>query len=600
MSGVFEGLLRTTLRAEQANPQAMVATYVPVQGVTDALLSSDDHVVVGVRGTGKTHALRYLAAKIADDGLGIPVRSDLRMMWDDPFPLGDPPQLTTQRARSVVSAVLEDIIAQVSEVLTAPGAPAIAVGAAEAVDELSEAVALATTRPTEGTAGDVWGRVAQSIDALAARLPGGRIWLLIDEWDSLEGEIVGDVASLLTRVAHDCASLTVKCTADATRRERTPALPGARLDLDEALAFERSPGDGEKFCEELLFRRIRLETADLDRSVLPRAIFADQDTARTLVLASHGVPRELLNLATLAASCGEGRAISTAGVFRAAEESYARDKRPMLPPYLETDLVLRWVYEQGEDNGRPRTFSLSDFAGRSPLIGALEAHRVLRRVRSPADGDIAPEAVRAYRMDVGCYRVLRSRNGPEPEAISRPAPQGTLTPDVIHMFERLLDEQHPEEVYQAFLTKHPILLEPHASEIHPKLRLGAEHVTDFAIRAHDGRWLLVEIEKPQDRPLTRGNDLSSAFTHGFGQVIDWLTWVDQNVAYAQRTMPGIAGARGRLIMGRRSHMTPKAEAKVRTFCVHNAAVEWVAFDDLAAGARTLYRNMHGVDVPGPD
>ncbi len=200
-------------------------------------------------------------------------------------------------------------------------------------------------------------------------------------------------------------------------------------------------------------------------------------------------------------------------------------------------------------------------------------------------------------MDLGCYRVLQSRHDAEPEAVPRPAPQGALTPDVIHAFEQLLSESHPEETYQTFLAKHPILLEPHASEIHPKLRLGAEHVTDFAIRTHDGRWLLVEIEKPQDRPVTQRHELSSDFTHAFGQVIDWLTWVDHNIAYAQRAMPGIAGARGRLIMGRRSTMTRKAEAKIRTFCLYNAAVEWVAFDDLVAGARMLYRNVHGVDLP---
>jgi hypothetical protein len=76
--------------------------------------------------------------------------------------------------------------------------------------------------------------------------------------------------------------------------------------------------------------------------------------------------------------------------------------------------------------------------------------------------------------------------------------------------------------------------------------------------------------------------------------------VDENIAYAQRAMPGIVGARGRLIMGCRSQMTRKAEAKVRTFCLRNAAVEWVAFDDLAASARMLYRNMHGIDLPPAD
>jgi hypothetical protein len=603
MSATFKESLLATLRAERAEATDIDATYVPVQGITDALLSSDDHIVVGSRGTGKTHALRHLGSQLAQGALGVPVRSDLRLTWDDSFPSVGLPPLTTERAENVVSAILEDIVAQILDFVTVPGGPASGAAALDTIDDLSQTVALAA-RETQRASADVWARVGASIDAVAATLPGGRLWLLIDEWDSLEDEIAGDVAGVLTRIAHDCDSLTIKCAAGASIGKRTPLLPGTRLDLDEALSVDCSPGDAQQFCEELLFRRIGSQTDGLDRTVLREMLFADSQAGHALSIASNGLPRDLLNLAMRAASYDDAQSISTAGVLRAAEEFYDRDKRHMLPPYLETDLILRWVFERGDDDGRPRAFTLPEFASGSPLLDELEGIRVLRRVPSPHRVNVTPDAGRAYRMDLGCYRVMQSRQGAEPEAEadadSRSAPQDALAPDVIHMYERLLEEQHPEETYQTFLAEHPILLDPQASEIHPKLRLGAEHVTDFAIRAHDDRWLLVEIEKPRDRPVTQGHELSAAFIHAIGQVNDWLTWVDENIAYAQRAMPGIVGARGRLVMGRRSQMTRKAQAKIRTFCLHNAAFEWVAFDDLAAGARKLYRNVHGIDLPPTD
>ena len=219
MSGAFERLLRPMLRAERADRSTAAASYVPVRGVTDALLSSDHHVLVGSRGTGKTHALRYLEAELTRSTLGIPVRSDLRLTWDDPFPLAVPPPLTTERARDIVSSILEDIVVQVSELVTAPDGPVTDAAAVEAAGALSEIVALVGRR-TERPSDHVWARVAQSIDVVAATLPGHRLWLLIDDWDSLAVEIAGDVARLLTRIAQDCGALTIKCAAGLAARQR--------------------------------------------------------------------------------------------------------------------------------------------------------------------------------------------------------------------------------------------------------------------------------------------------------------------------------------------------------------------------------------------
>ena len=408
MASAIHGLLRTTLRAERERASALVATYVPLKGVTDALLSPEHHVIVGHRGTGKTHALRYLEAQVVHRGLGVPIRSDLRLVWEHPFPSDGPPPLTTERAERVVSALLEDIVAQVSEVITAPDGPIHALAAADAIDALSENVALAAAGIAERAGGEIWACISESIDVLAAALPGRRLWLLIDGWDTLDMGIADDFSWLLERLVGGSRSLTVKCATLSTARELTPTLSQGRIDLNGALSFYQDPVRAGAFCEELLFRRLLHQTASTDRSALRQALFPDADSVRTLAQASNGAPRDALNLAILAASRGEDGSISPAAVRMAAAEHYARNRAPFLPPHLEVDLLLRWIHGLGDDHGSPSMFVLSSAAARSPLIEALEAGRVLCRVPSPESADDEQEPDLAFRLDLGCYLALRS------------------------------------------------------------------------------------------------------------------------------------------------------------------------------------------------
>lgn len=167
-----------------------------------------------------------------------------------------------------------------------------------------------------------------------------------------------------------------------------------------------------------------------------------------------------------------------------------------------------------------------------------------------------------------------------------------LTRATLEEFADLIRRQAAEERYQEFLKAHPVLLDPLAAEIIPKQRLGIDYATDFAVRSHDDRWLLVEIEKPQDDLFTEGNDFRSGFTHAFGQVLDFQHWVDDNVAYAQKLMPQITAPRGLLVMGLRSNLTEAQQAKLRRFVDNSRRIEVVTYDDLLARATSLYENLY--------
>lgn len=167
-----------------------------------------------------------------------------------------------------------------------------------------------------------------------------------------------------------------------------------------------------------------------------------------------------------------------------------------------------------------------------------------------------------------------------------------LSPSLLDEFETLIAADLREEEYQQFLTEHPALLDPLAAEVLPRQRLGTEYATDYAVRRHDDRWLLVEIERPQDRIFTIGNDFQARFTHGYGQVLDFQQWVDEHRPYAEAAMPSIVVPRGLLVIGRRSELTQRQTKKLAQLVSNSARIDVVTFDDLLQQARTVYTNLH--------
>lgn len=72
----------------------------------------------------------------------------------------------------------------------------------------------------------------------------------------------------------------------------------------------------------------------------------------------------------------------------------------------------------------------------------------------------------------------------------------------------------------------------------PQKRLGGEFIPDFVIADVDSlgvRWLLVELETPKSGIyLKDGSALDKFAREGVDQIIDWRSWMMNNIAYAQR------------------------------------------------------------------
>ena len=138
---------------------------------------------------------------------------------------------------------------------------------------------------------------------------------------------------------------------------------------------------------------------------------------------------------------------------------------------------------------------------------------------------------------------------------------------------------------------YPVFLEPLATKIYDKQRLGDDLITDFVIQTLEDKYVLVEIEKPQDLIFTKQNDFSAKFTHAYGQVLDFLAWIDSNIAYAQTKLPNICLPSGLLVIGQSSALNPDQKKKLEYFNTLNTRIKVITYDEVLLNAQRLYKNI---------
>jgi hypothetical protein len=181
----------------------------------------------------------------------------------------------------------------------------------------------------------------------------------------------------------------------------------------------------------------------------------------------------------------------------------------------------------------------------------------------------------------------------------KPLPLGVLDnlEKILDEYECLIDDvDMPEEKLQSFLTEHPVLLTPVFDQVIPKQQIGCgkEYETDFVIRQEADRYLVVEIEKPSTPILTRQRSFTHQFTHAEGQMVDFLGWIDDNLATARTAMPGIHKPRGLVVIGRRRDLDEKGRSKLAAKNATLTRFEFMTFDDLLDRGRLVTKALRSV------
>lgn len=140
-------------------------------------------------------------------------------------------------------------------------------------------------------------------------------------------------------------------------------------------------------------------------------------------------------------------------------------------------------------------------------------------------------------------------------------------------FERVLGDARDERPLQTFLAEFPVALAPLAAPggtlwCIDRPRLGSEFVPDFllaSITSVGFRWTMVELESPNQKPLTNAGLPAKKLADALRQIRDWRTWLTDNVAYARDEL-GLTDIDGVIpayaIIGRRSNLDP---TQVKTY-----------------------------------
>lgn len=317
--GINAALPAISRRAERLDPKQQADTFVSLRNVENSLMNRDHRVLFGRRGTGKTHILSYVAAKVEASG-NVAILMDLRKLGSNGYIYSDEALSVEERAtrllRDFIEGLetafidlvtrpdssfdlekiyprLETLASSVKEVLVAEkyeqnaevakseksdstakiggriGLTGVAVsGSGEMLDGSTEdeksSVKKTGTVRLSISIGSANRAIADIISALNCR-----VWILLDEWSALPESLQPYLADFIKRVLFPIDSASVSIAAIEQRssfRKEGGSIPFgielgsdafADINLDDYLVFENNPGASAEFFRELIFRHLK-------------------------------------------------------------------------------------------------------------------------------------------------------------------------------------------------------------------------------------------------------------------------------------------------------------------------------------------------------
>jgi hypothetical protein len=294
-----------------------VRNFVDSEPLFDLLSSPNHQVIYGRRGTGKTHALKYLGDTVNTRG-DHAVYLDLRSIGSNTSIYSDGTRSLADRSSTLIVDVLnalydelydlavtvidqasdprqvtlrlDDLAAAISSVrITGPieeeksntalrsrdrsAAAKVSISSRSSGDlsasqsaKLEDRSSLRTTRSGAETVYLDFSNIGVSISGLCEVLGAPRIWLLIDEWSEIPIDLQPYLADLLRRTILPINSLTVKI-ASIEHRSQFALMQGqgqyiglelgadisADLNLDDFLVFDNNQEKAVEFFKNLIF-----------------------------------------------------------------------------------------------------------------------------------------------------------------------------------------------------------------------------------------------------------------------------------------------------------------------------------------------------------
>ncbi|AWB45309.1 hypothetical protein DCC85_14450 [Paenibacillus sp. CAA11] len=312
-------ILKVTKRAESSNRAHLVSTFVDVGPLFTLLSNIENQILFGRRGTGKTHALSYLANYVDESG-DIAIQIDMRNIGSSGGIYSDSSLGISERATTLIvdtlsamhDSLLEYVIQKSEEVNLAVVGPLLdnladaitqvkVVGEVQVEDHSSdrrvtqegEKLSLSydkgiklgyelndsnqnestNSRKVNRTGRERlrihFGTVKKFISAILKSVAPKRLWIILDEWSEVPIDLQPYLADLLKRTLLSVEGVSVKIAAIEQRCNFRITEDGsldigieigadvaASLNLDEYMVFENSSENAKDFFGQLIFKHI--------------------------------------------------------------------------------------------------------------------------------------------------------------------------------------------------------------------------------------------------------------------------------------------------------------------------------------------------------
>ncbi len=167
----------------------------------------------------------------------------------------------------------------------------------------------------------------------------------------------------------------------------------------------------------------------------------------------------------------------------------------------------------------------------------------------------------------------------------------------IEQFEKVLDNYaDDEQAIQLFLQArgNPILLDPSAKEIMPKVELGSEYELDFVLLVAEGQYTIVELKQPVFRVLTKEGKLRAEVTAAQQQVKGYFDWISKHAEYARSKLSGINEPQGWVVIGRRNSIPDEYGHVLARENAESRRITTMTYDDLLDRAKQHLSNLRNM------
>lgn len=260
------------------------------------------------------------------------------------------------------------------------------------------------------------------------------VWIIFDEWAEIPQELQPYLAELLRRTILPNSSFTVKIAAIEQRTNmsitdsnsnRIGIEIGADIattqNLDEYMVFDNDEEKSKVFFKELIFHHFKnisskegTKQSISNSDILINQAFSQVNSFTEFVRASEGIPRDAINILSLASTKAGDNKISMENVRNAARTWYNRGKEKAISSNESAHELLRWIIDEVIGKRNARAFLLK-VNYKDKLIDYLFDSRVLHIIKENISGKDTPGTrYNVYCIDYGCYvDLLNTKNAPK-------------------------------------------------------------------------------------------------------------------------------------------------------------------------------------------